>query len=334
MKPNQEKFTPIATLLWNVALVMLLTAGAPGSALAQGDFPNSGFNPFQPVRPAVNNDSQHQWQPPAAHRQPPPERRLIQPPVLAQNTQPERQQPPDRFANASVSTGTWPQQAVSFDQPVQQATLETSTSDATPSAIDRLGESMGSASEMLGNLKVSLSEKANGWLTSDEQGGWTERVKSLVGSASVRKTIGSLALVAGLYFAFVVVMRKFGHAGARSLPPEVVEVLGQLPYGPRQNLQLIRLGSNLLLLMNGPEGAHPIGEITEPQEVQLLSDACRRTGGLRSTSNTNVASAVRRLANMPRQQGHGREITNENLGDVLRRLERAANVSSQSSFEV
>jgi polysaccharide pyruvyl transferase WcaK-like protein len=47
----------------------------------------------------------------------------------------------------------------------------------------------------------------------------------------------------------------------------------------KQNLQLVRLGSKLLLLIHGPEGTHSIGEISNPNEVEYLTQLCSQRRG-------------------------------------------------------
>ena len=92
----------------------------------------------------------------------------------------------------------------------------------------------------------------------------------------VARMIGSLALVLGGYFGLVWVSRHFG-GGKGKVPKEVLEVLGQTPFGPKKHLQIVRLGSKLLLLINGPEGIHPIGEITDPARSGIPRFSMPRT---------------------------------------------------------
>ena len=116
---------------------------------------------------------------------------------------------------------------------------------------------------------------------------WLQDIKSQAATLDLPKVFGSLALVLGGYFVFVWLSRQLsGGYGDGGLPQEVVEVLGQTPFGAKKNLQLVRLGSKLLLLINSPEGTQSIGEITDPHEVEYLIGVC---GGKRPSRN-NIAS--------------------------------------------
>ena len=103
---------------------------------------------------------------------------------------------------------------------------------------------------------------------------WIQQLQTQAEQIQLGKVLSSLAIVLGGYFGFVWLTRKISPSGSHHLPREVLEILGQTPYGPRKSLQLVRLGSKLLLLLNGPEGTHTIGEITDPHEVEYLSSVC------------------------------------------------------------
>jgi len=132
------------------------------------------------------------------------------------------------------------------------------------------------------DITQSLKQKADSLLGSDKANSWGADIKQAVGGADVGKIFGSLAIVLGGYFGFVWLMRKINPAGSLGLPQEVVEVLGQTSFGGKKNLQLVRLGSKLLLLMNNAEGTKTIGEITDPAEDEYLASLC---GAGRSTKS-------------------------------------------------
>ena len=201
----------------------------------------------------------------------------------------------------------------------------------TTSAPDSTVEStMNSAAEMFSNLKDSTSEKFSGIVGSLKQNSWTSKIGELFGSSDTSRMLGSLALVLGLYFAFVWVMRKINPGGNRGLPTEVIEVLGQLPFGPRRDLQLVRLGSKLLLLMNSPEGTQPIGEITDPDEVDHLASLCQGKKKSNSSAVAAIERAARRLTGSRSNETTNastrttEQTSTASVTDVLRALERAA----------
>jgi len=136
---------------------------------------------------------------------------------------------------------------------------------------------LGSAGKMFSSMSSSIKTQ---W----KSGEWKDKFGSYFHNFDAARMIGSLALVLGGYFGLVWVSRHFG-GGNGKVPKEVVEVLGQTSFGPKKHLQIVRLGSKLLLLINGPEGTHPIGEITDPQEVEYLASLC---SGKKTTSADNV----------------------------------------------
>lgn len=91
-------------------------------------------------------------------------------------------------------------------------------------------------------------------------------------------TIGSsLAIVLGLFFVFLWIIRRTMPAAAAPLPNDVVQVLGRTIVGHRQQLQLLRFGSRLLLISVTPSGAETLAEITDPDEVTHLAGLCLKT---------------------------------------------------------
>ncbi len=171
--------------------------------------------------------------------------------------------------------------------------------------------------------------------------------KSGKGNApNIAKMLSSLALVLGGYFAFVWITRKLSPASNSRLPADVVDVLGRTPFGQKQTLQLVRLGNKLLLLLEGPDGTHPIGEITDPLEVHQLTTICKsgKSFGFgrqaftrsRSTSATpldrvnspNVVNSATAIPLMTNESVH------QSLTNVLRTLEHATRQPSRgNSFE-
>jgi flagellar biogenesis protein FliO len=86
----------------------------------------------------------------------------------------------------------------------------------------------------------------------------------------------SLFLVLGGFFILAWFVRRMAPQAQRPLPREVVEVLGRSPLGPRRQLQLIRFGGKLVLTSVSNDGVQPISEVTDPDEVQNLTQQCRR----------------------------------------------------------
>jgi flagellar protein FliO/FliZ len=87
---------------------------------------------------------------------------------------------------------------------------------------------------------------------------------------------GSLALVLGIFFVVVWVFRRASPQGSAALPPEAFEILGRAALANRQQAQLLRCGNKLLLVSVGATGTETLTEITDPAEVDRLTDICRQ----------------------------------------------------------
>ncbi|MEM7782536.1 MAG: flagellar biosynthetic protein FliO [Planctomycetota bacterium] len=138
-------------------------------------------------------------------------------------------------------------------------------------------------------------EQESSW---NSEGKWLEPIEAFLKENELGKTLGSLALVLGLFFAFVWMLGKFNVSKPSRIPNEVVEVIGNKPFGQRQSLQLVRLGSKLVLLMNSPEGTQPIAEVTEPAEVEYLAALCMGTTKVKkptATSELAIQQAAHRI---------------------------------------
>ncbi len=239
-------------------------------------------------------------------------------PVRRAQPSPVAFQPPvDSQTVLARPQATWPDRPVQYDDLVKQANLEQSA--GSTGVKNLIGSTVDSAGQLLGSWKDKIGQQTDQLLSSsDSQSGassWLNTIKQKANSPDLRRMLGSLALVVGGYLALVVVLRKFGGSGQRGIPAEVVSVLGNLPYGHKQNLRLVRLGSKLVLLLNGPEGTHPIGEITNPDEVEYLASLCQGKKAVRPPAPLPV----------PRQAdaSNTRGVTEESLAAVLRRLEQA-----------
>jgi flagellar biogenesis protein FliO len=101
--------------------------------------------------------------------------------------------------------------------------------------------------------------------------------------------LGSLAIVLGLFFGLIWLMRRGMPKGTRLLSSEVVEVLGRAPLAGRQQMYVVRFGNKLLLISLSPSGAETLSEIVEPAEVDRLSGICQQT---HANSATNAFRQV------------------------------------------
>lgn len=88
-------------------------------------------------------------------------------------------------------------------------------------------------------------------------------------------TLGGLAVVIGLVLLAAKVARKNLPAAHKTLPPEVVQVLGRKALDYRHTVHLVRFGSRLLMVGTSQEGMSTLSEITDPVEIDYLSGLCK-----------------------------------------------------------
>lgn len=96
-------------------------------------------------------------------------------------------------------------------------------------------------------------------------------------SSETLTTVGaSLAFVLGLVMLMAWVWRRAAPRSSRPLPGEVVSIVGRVPLAGRQVAQLIKLGNKLVLVCVTAEGAKPLAEVTDPEEVARLLGLCEQ----------------------------------------------------------
>jgi flagellar biogenesis protein FliO len=117
------------------------------------------------------------------------------------------------------------------------------------------------------------------------QAGHAEPLKSPSGIQTLLQVGGSLAVVLGIFFLVVWVLRRTSPGGLGTLPAGAFEVLGRAALANRQQVHLLRCGNKLLLVSVTATGAQTLTEITDPAEVDRLSELCRQT-------RSNVAATV------------------------------------------
>ncbi len=93
----------------------------------------------------------------------------------------------------------------------------------------------------------------------------------------VLSVLGSLCLVLGVFFVFVVFMRRVGPKHGRTLPKEAFENIGRFALNPKLQLNLLRLGNRLILVATTPDGTvETLSEIDHPDEVVQILGMCRK----------------------------------------------------------
>lgn len=211
-----------------------------------------------------------------------------------------------------------------------QTSNEPSTSTAVSDAVTGVTDA---ATETLSGVEDWVQQQTAGFLNPQEpgQGGWAERLSSTLGGADVKKIGGSLAIVLGGYLALVWILRKINPASNQGIPTEVLEVIGNAPLDSRQNLQLVRLGSKLLLMIHGPDGTQPIGEVTDPAEVEHLVALCNGRG---QTANQAVNRSISRHQSNPASGSLNLSANQQNnLSQLLSALEQVNRGNQVRTFE-
>jgi flagellar biogenesis protein FliO len=94
---------------------------------------------------------------------------------------------------------------------------------------------------------------------------------------AIVSVIASLAIVLGLFFVVAWMMRRTLPASTRRLPDDVVETLGRAPLAGRQQMHLLRFGNKLLLVCVSPTGVDTLAEITDPMEIERVTELCAKT---------------------------------------------------------
>lgn len=129
-------------------------------------------------------------------------------------------------------------------------------------------------------------------LAASKRSNTTSESRASATSPSLVKTFSSWAIVLGLFLVLLWVLRGKLPQATRRLPTAAVELLGRTTVGPRQELQLVRVGSKLLLLGSTNQGLTTLTEIVDPAEVEQLEQACRDGSSERPTA---VSHSVRQV---------------------------------------
>ena len=99
-------------------------------------------------------------------------------------------------------------------------------------------------------------------------------------------SVGStLLIVIAAFFILAIFLRKVSPQSARALPKEAFECLGRYYLTQKHQVQLLRIGSRIVLVSVMPDGVSTLAEITDPDEAVSLLGSCRRL-------DTNSATEV------------------------------------------
>jgi flagellar biogenesis protein FliO len=115
----------------------------------------------------------------------------------------------------------------------------------------------------------------------------TRKSSGFVGGASgsMISVAGSVAVVVGLFLIVAWMARRGAGSIPPTLPRDALEVLGRKRFAGKQEMQLVRLGSKLVLIHVVPGHAEALCEITDPAEVDRLTGICYQLHPRSSTKN-------------------------------------------------
>jgi flagellar biogenesis protein FliO len=88
-------------------------------------------------------------------------------------------------------------------------------------------------------------------------------------------TLGGLIAVLALIFLSAKLLKKGVPAAQRTLPAEVVEVLGRKALDYRHTIHLVRFGSRMLMIGTSQEGMSTLSEVTDRVEIDYLAGLCK-----------------------------------------------------------
>jgi len=114
-----------------------------------------------------------------------------------------------------------------------------------------------------------------------------------------------LAIVIGLFFVCMWLMRRSGPKPTTPLPKEAVAMLGRVPLAARNFAHLIQVGNKLVLVAITPDGVTPITEVTDPEEVDRLLGLCLRNH--KHSSTAEFHNVLQQLASEPAKGFLGKE---------------------------
>ena len=108
-----------------------------------------------------------------------------------------------------------------------------------------------------------------------EAGGWKNKlVKPDI--TPILSIGGSLLIVIAAFFLLAILFRKVSPKGSRPLPKEAFECLGRYYLTQKHQVQVLRLGSRIVLVSVMPDGVSTLAEITDPDEAVSFLGLCRR----------------------------------------------------------
>lgn len=180
---------------------------------------------------------------------------------------PDRLPPPSPLKQASASFSTYPM-SDSDPSPTEES-VEDNNEDEYQETYNRVLDKPFYSNKRANNDLPDLEDDKT------DTGGWTQKLAKpeLTPFISVG---GSLLIVIAAFFLLAILFRKVSPQSNRPLPKEAFECLGRYHLTQKHPLQVLRLGSRIVLVSVMPDGVTTLAEITDPDEVVSFLGLCRR----------------------------------------------------------
>lgn len=192
--------------------------------------------------------------------------------------EPEKLSPPKPITQASFTTKPLTQQFEPL--PSQEASpldseLPPEPEDSSLSEPQEIAEVPNEILDKQLFSRKSLGENTPAESETPTIGGWRNKIAKpeLTPLVSVA---GSLLIVIAAFFLLAIVLRKVAPKGNRPLPQEAFECLGRYFLTQKHQVQLLRVGSRIVLVSVMPDGVSTLSEITDPDEAVAVLGLCRR----------------------------------------------------------
>ncbi|MCL2710590.1 MAG: flagellar biosynthetic protein FliO [Planctomycetaceae bacterium] len=123
----------------------------------------------------------------------------------------------------------------------------------------------------LGRRSMEFGDEEN----KTETGGWKNPL-SMPNFTPIISVGSTLLIVIAAFFILALFLRKVTPQSNRALPKDAFECLGRYYLTQKHQVQLLRLGSRIVLVSVMPDGVSTLAEIVDPDEAVSLLGLCRR----------------------------------------------------------
>lgn len=134
---------------------------------------------------------------------------------------------------------------------------------------------------------LPLPPRANG-----HDGAAASRPKATSNDGGLWTTVIALGAIVGVLMLAGRWLKPYLGA-PRGLPIEALELLGRRMIEPKVSIHLVRCGGKVLMLGVSPDGVRTLSEISDPHEVNRLTEACLTPVDSRQTTNSHRTATSR-----------------------------------------